>query len=262
MSNITTKPKTETIVKVSDDILSSLVIKGDLSGLTSPQKTEYYKKYCESLGLNPLTQPFELINFQGKQRLYAKKDATEQLRKLYNISIIEITEKKIEDILIVSCKVTDGQRTDLATGAVTLGNLKGDALCNAYMKAETKAKRRATLSICGLGILDETEIETLGDAIELKGKDILRDYTKEIESLKTEAAIKTYYNQLTDSEKKDLTGALKQRKEEILSWIKLEKEGRIKEIINNKKPVIEDIPFEDDGTGDMKPLFDQREGLE
>ncbi len=27
------------------------------------------------------------------------------------------------------------------------------------MKCETKAKRRATLSICGLGFLDETEIE-------------------------------------------------------------------------------------------------------
>jgi hypothetical protein len=29
------------------------------------------------------------------------------------------------------------------------------------MKGETKAKRRATLSICGLGFLDETEIETI-----------------------------------------------------------------------------------------------------
>jgi hypothetical protein len=29
------------------------------------------------------------------------------------------------------------------------------------MKAETKAKRRVTLSICGLGFLDETEVETL-----------------------------------------------------------------------------------------------------
>jgi hypothetical protein len=29
------------------------------------------------------------------------------------------------------------------------------------MKAETKAKRRVTLSICGLGLLDETEVETV-----------------------------------------------------------------------------------------------------
>jgi hypothetical protein len=32
------------------------------------------------------------------------------------------------------------------------------------MKAETKAKRRVTLSICGLGLLDETEIETIPGA--------------------------------------------------------------------------------------------------
>ena len=35
------------------------------------------------------------------------------------------------------------------------------ALANAIMKTETKAKRRATLSICGLGFLDESEIETI-----------------------------------------------------------------------------------------------------
>ena len=37
------------------------------------------------------------------------------------------------------------------------------------MKAETKAKRRVTLSLCGLGILDETEIDTVppgGDIVD------------------------------------------------------------------------------------------------
>ena len=33
------------------------------------------------------------------------------------------------------------------------------------MKAETKAKRRATLSICGLGLLDETEVSTIPGAV-------------------------------------------------------------------------------------------------
>jgi len=31
------------------------------------------------------------------------------------------------------------------------------------MKAETKAKRRGTLSICGLGMLDESELETIAE---------------------------------------------------------------------------------------------------
>ena len=44
---------------------------------------------------------------------------------------------------------------------MNIAKLTGDALANALMKAETKAKRRATLSLCGLGFLDETEIETI-----------------------------------------------------------------------------------------------------
>jgi hypothetical protein len=49
-------------------------------------------------------------------------------------------------------------------GAVSIAGLKGDALVNATLKAITKAKRRVTLSICGLGMLDETEIDTIQDA--------------------------------------------------------------------------------------------------
>src|SRR5690606_25662498 len=44
---------------------------------------------------------------------------------------------------------------------IPLGALKGEALANLRMKAVTKAKRRVTLSICGLGILDESELDTL-----------------------------------------------------------------------------------------------------
>jgi hypothetical protein len=44
---------------------------------------------------------------------------------------------------------------------VPLGNLRGEALANALMRAETKAKRRVTLSIAGLGWLDETELDTM-----------------------------------------------------------------------------------------------------
>ena len=42
--------------------------------------------------------------------------------------------------------------------------LKGEAKANAMMKAETKGKRRVTLSICGLGMLDETETGSIPDA--------------------------------------------------------------------------------------------------
>jgi hypothetical protein len=42
-------------------------------------------------------------------------------------------------------------------------DMRGD-FGNALMKAVTKAKRRLTLSICGLGMLDETEISSIPDA--------------------------------------------------------------------------------------------------
>jgi hypothetical protein len=50
--------------------------------------------------------------------------------------------------------------------------LKGDALANALMKAETKSKRRVTLSICGLGMLDETEVDTIPDARKVESEAI------------------------------------------------------------------------------------------
>jgi hypothetical protein len=69
------------------------------------------------------------------------------------------------DIYIVTARAKDRTgREDESTGAVPLGNLKGDALANALMKCETKAKRRVTLSIAGLGWLDETELDTIREA--------------------------------------------------------------------------------------------------
>jgi hypothetical protein len=120
---------------------------------------------CDSVGLNPLTRPFEYLTLQGKTVLYARKDCTDQLRSLRRVSLSIAARERVDDVYIVTARATsiDG-RVDESIGAVTIGNLKGDALCNAIMKAETKAKRRVTLSICGLGLLDESEIETVPQA--------------------------------------------------------------------------------------------------
>lgn len=150
-------------------IIKSLVLDGDISKMSDDQKVDYYKRFCESLGLNPLTQPFQIIKFQGKERLYATKDCTEQLRKIYKVSISEVTGIEFKDTYMVTAKAIDGTgKTDAATGLVSIAGLKGEALANAVMKAETKAKRRVTLSICGLGILDETELESIPADIETK----------------------------------------------------------------------------------------------
>jgi hypothetical protein len=143
-------------------LIEQVVIRGDLKGLTATQKSAYYGKVCESIGLNPLTRPFEYIVLNGREVLYARKDCADQLRRLYGITITITSRERIDDIYIVTARARmPAGREDESTGAVTIAGKKGDDLANALMKAETKAKRRATLSICGLGMLDETEVETI-----------------------------------------------------------------------------------------------------
>jgi hypothetical protein len=144
------------------EVVEKVVIGGDLSTLNAAQRAEYYAAVCRSLGLNQLTKPFEYLNLNGKLRLYALRDCADQLRRLHGISIYIAKRERLSDIYVVTARAKDRQgREDESTGAVTVGNLKGDALANALMKAETKAKRRVTLSIAGLGWLDETELETI-----------------------------------------------------------------------------------------------------
>ncbi len=129
------------------------------------QNPEYYTAVCRSLGLNPLTKPFEFLTLNGKLRLYALRDCADQLRRLHGISIYITNRERLGDIYVVTARAKDCTgREDESTGAVPLGNLKGDALANALMRAETKAKRRVTLSIAGLGWLDETELDTIQSA--------------------------------------------------------------------------------------------------
>lgn len=141
------------------------IVMGDLSKLSPDERITYYRRVCESLNLNPLTRPFDYLTLNGKLVLYARKDATEQLRKSQHVSIIGLDRETMGDLYVVTAtaRMPDG-RTDSDFGATSIKGLAGDNLVNAMLKAVTKAKRRVTLSICGLGILDETEIETIPGA--------------------------------------------------------------------------------------------------
>ncbi|ABS43875.1 hypothetical protein JJD26997_0304 [Campylobacter jejuni subsp. doylei 269.97] len=138
------------------------LVKGDLSKLSDVERANYVKNLCESLGLNMLTKPFEYIVLNGKLTLYANKSATDQLRQVRKVSITKTEVAQVGDIYMVTAyAATPDGRTDCDTGALNIKNLGGDNLANAIMKAITKAKRRVTLSICGLGMLDESELETI-----------------------------------------------------------------------------------------------------
>ena len=150
---------------ITTNAIENALIKGDLAGLSSEQRLSYLKQVCDSVGLNMLTKPFEYIPLNGKLILYATRAATDQLRSVQKVSIKITAREKFDDIYIVTAQATNAEgRFDESTGAVNVAGLKGEALANAYLKAETKAKRRVTLSLCGLGLLDESEVETITDA--------------------------------------------------------------------------------------------------
>lgn len=141
--------------------IESALIRGDLSQLTVQDRILYYNKVCELVGLNPLTKPFDFIKMQGKEILYANKSCAEQLRKIHDISVTIMSREWISGMYIVTARAALGTRVDESIGALEVGELKGEAKANAVMKCETKAKRRVTLSICGLGMLDQEEVESV-----------------------------------------------------------------------------------------------------
>src|ERR1051326_8858676 len=72
---------------VPAELQEKVLIGGDLSKLTIPERLSYYKAVCESVGLNPLTRPFEYLILNERLTLYARKDCTDQLRDLHGISV-------------------------------------------------------------------------------------------------------------------------------------------------------------------------------
>jgi hypothetical protein len=162
-------------------VVESLVAKGDLSGLPAAAKAQYYIEFCRSLGLDPKTQPFQLLKLNGREILYAGRGATDQLARNHSVTRELISGPEIIDlagtqIIRAVCRASlpDG-RADTSAGLVPALARTPEELCNAFMKAETKAKRRATLSLLGLGLMDESETDTLPDAQPMRLGDPERD---------------------------------------------------------------------------------------
>jgi len=170
-------PNRSLAVQISEPLERVLII-GDLKDLTPEQRVEYARNMGRSLGFNMLTRPFDYILFRefdgGPERLelYLNARGAAQLRKIHRISIVPSSLKRVihDEHCMVSVDVRDGWgTTDSATGSLTLYKFKnkekvplvGREWDNAIMKCETKAKRRATLSICGLAMLDDSQLDTM-----------------------------------------------------------------------------------------------------
>ncbi|MTJ93962.1 MAG: hypothetical protein F8N36_14055 [Desulfovibrio sp.] len=181
------------------EVFEKLIANGDLSKLTPKERLKFYLGVCESLGLNSITRPFEYIKLDGRLTLYARKDCTDQLRALRNVSIVQLERSELDTVLLVTAHATmpngrqdsdigvvpriypthyweydEGQQQRVKRTHPEAGQpLKETDLSNAIMKATTKAKRRVTLSICGLGFLmDETEVDDVDGAIKVSENEV------------------------------------------------------------------------------------------
>lgn len=195
-------------VKAAPSTIEKVLVEGDLAPLTTEQRVQYHDAVCKSLGLNPLTRPFQYMKLNGKIQLYASKDCSEQLRRKHKISL-EITDRKKEgQVYIVTAKATNKDRTDESTGVVSLQGLQGNDLANAYMKAETKAKRRVTLSICGLGLLDETEVHDVPNTVRDIQQPVVKPQPKPATPVKPEKPV----SELTQKDMQSLTALIEESK--------------------------------------------------
>lgn len=147
------------------DTMQSLITGGDCARLTPAQKTAYYVARCEAAGLDPRAQPFAFMRLNGKEVLYAQKSASDQLAAKHGVRMSILSQATEDGIRVVTVRAEakDGRVTE-EIGALPIKGLMGEALSNALMKCVTKAKRRAVLSLCGLGMLDETEVESIPTA--------------------------------------------------------------------------------------------------
>lgn len=151
--------------KLHAEMMEKVLLGGDLSKLTPAERLNYVISVCNSVGLNPTTKPFDYLSLNGKLVLYANRGCAEQLRQIHQVSLQIKSREAVEGCYVVSASASlPNGRTDESVGAVSLEGLKGEHRSNAMMKAETKAKRRVTLSICGLNFLDESEVESIPGA--------------------------------------------------------------------------------------------------
>ena len=158
MSNLVkSEPVSIVSQNLSEELLAKIVQSGDLAMLSESDRLIYYFNYCRQLGLNPLSRPFDYIQEKGKISLYPNAQAASQLRDKRNVSTRILKEECLlnGEIYSVLVEARIGDRIEQATGKVSLVGLDGKGLdgrskANAMKKAETQARRLATLAIVGL----------------------------------------------------------------------------------------------------------------
>lgn len=123
---------------------------GDLSTFTAIDRKVLYVEMCRAHGFDTLSFPFDYIKTKGGGlKLYVNSVGASLMREKFQVSLQLKSREFVEGMWVVTVIAIRGNRTEEAIGAVAPDNYMSKA--DALKKAETQAKRRATLSICGWG---------------------------------------------------------------------------------------------------------------
>lgn len=180
ISNTTKEPLSELPEEITLILINS---NGNCGALNPQQKVIYYNWFCKNVGLEPASLPFQFLKDKtGREKLYCDRGGCAQLNKLYCVSHTDLGRKFEGNVLCVYMRASlpDGRHED-SLGAVNTKNLDGEMLSNAFMRAETKAKRRSTLDLLGLGMLDEEEVESLNGVVRLDNFQLPEVVKKKVE---------------------------------------------------------------------------------
>jgi len=150
----------------SPDMLAILA-RGNIASLSEEDRTRYILALCDALGLDPRFKPIDLIPGQGGALVpYLNRGATDALARREGIQRVIVSPAMVVKIGAVECVQCTARATDVKTGrweeSTATVLLKDHA--NVYMKCETKAKRRATIALLGIGFLDEAELDGIRGA--------------------------------------------------------------------------------------------------
>lgn len=157
-----------------EDLLQ-LLFYGNIDNLKPEQKAKYLLALCKNMGISPWTKPFDIMVLNGKTVVYANKGAASQLRATRGITVEVLYSGPLRmgkdqngmdlfnnEIYSVEVKAIDKEgRCSYNIGVVSIKQKAGEPLANEIMKCYTKATRRVVLDHVGLGIPDESEIDTL-----------------------------------------------------------------------------------------------------
>jgi hypothetical protein len=145
-----------TIEQKQENILGQLITKGNLAMLSEQNRIDYYYMMCDRYGLDPLSKPFDYITTKTKDgeviSLYPNTRAAAQMRANQGISVSIASRELLGDVYMVTAKAIrrDGTFEECAGCVPIYKDMAPQAKANAYMKAETAARRRATIAACGM----------------------------------------------------------------------------------------------------------------